>query len=224
MTNPPRRRRDGYAEKRDYKAEQEIIDAVLASQWGGRRWTGSERPGDAYNHIDRVMIARDGRRGPGLPVSAFAEVKDRPKFSPASMKTVLLDVNKWQHLTTLYEQTMAPTYWFARFPQEDNVVAVYDFAGWRRTIRSELFECRYGGRKDRDDPEDIQPLIYIDRGEFKTLAELDDEVMEADRAVHVNAEADKLAELPADPAEREWLAEHGDPVLNDLRIRKGSKL
>ena len=189
----------------DLKNEQEIVDAVLASQWGARRWIAEEKPGGNYCAIDRVMIARNGRGGPGRSVSAFAEVKHRPSYDP-DFPTVLLDLGKWQSLTTLYEQTMAPTYWFARFPKEDNVVAVYDFAGWRRTIRSELFECRYGGRKDRPNKDgtpsiDIQPLIYIDRGEFKTLAELDEELMEADRAVHVNAEADEhVNQTPEGPS------------------------
>ena len=94
----------------------------------------------------------------GGEVKAFAEVKNRPKFN---YPTYLLSLDKWSKAIALSESTGKPSVLVVRLVDK---VMYYVFS------KSDLpMEIREGGRWDRGDEDDIEPVVLIPIGKFKQV-------------------------------------------------------
>lgn len=95
---------------------------------------------------------------------AWVEVKSR-KVSVATYPSYFLSLSKWLVGLALARETGRP--FFLVFKFIDKIV--YINSDWVVGINARRWWPELGGRTDRGDPADIEPLALIDAGWFKEL-------------------------------------------------------
>ena len=139
-----------YESEEDRKNEEEIIKTILSVNRDGL----SYRKMPMSYKMDYAITEGEGN----FPqVVAFVEVKDKRAFKP-HYKNILCSTAKWQSMVMTYIATHVPC-WYA--------VRVGGGIGVIRAKPLLLFEVRYGGRTDRNDPEDQHPCVLIPVEKFK---------------------------------------------------------
>lgn len=129
------------------KAEEDRIASLLEEQWGFEVWKTR-----AYCPFDRVMVK-------GGAVKAFCEIKVRK----ASYPTYWIGLDKWAALVTYSEAVEVPCALIVAWPMagEEAVMAIRVKRGPRAIVM--------GGRRDRGDPDDIEPMVVLPIEEFDLI-------------------------------------------------------
>lgn len=95
----------------------------------------------------------------GNDVSAWLEIK----FRNASYPTYLISLHKWMKGIELSEATEKPFILVVSWPVQNERVILF------RALKREPVRVVLGGRKDRGDPADIEPMVEIPISQFKRL-------------------------------------------------------
>jgi len=138
-----------YESEEDRKNEEEIIRTILSVNRDGL----SYRKMPMSYKMDYAITEGEGN----FPkVVAFVEVKDKRAFKP-HYKSIICSTAKWQSMVMTYFATGIPC-WYA--------VRVGGGIGMLLAEPGHRFEARYGGRKDRNDPDDQHPCLLLPVEEF----------------------------------------------------------
>lgn len=92
-------------------------------------------------------------------ITAWFEIKHR--F--ASYPSYRLSLHKWMRGIELSEITGKPAFIVVSWPVDGKREVIY------RAINRDPVKVVLGGRKDRGDPDDIEPMVEIPVGEFKRV-------------------------------------------------------
>lgn len=136
--------RPTYESEEDRKNEEEIIKSILSVNRDGL----SYRKMPMSYKLDYAITEGEG----SFPkVIAFVEIKDKRSFKP-HYKSIICSTAKWQSMVLTYFATGVPCWYAVRIP-----------CGGIGMIRASAgeFEARYGGRTDRDDPDDQHPCLLL---------------------------------------------------------------
>ena len=143
--------RPTYERERDRIAEEEII-----IRWCEHYKFAWEKLPGGYALIDFAIFKPSG------PMEGVAEVKDRPGWKD-QYGTVFLSLQKMRELYLYYEM---------------GIPAVFIIRTHGTIIRHVRIDARvkdwsiwWAGRRDRDDPDDLEPCYHIPIDDFKTLNE-----------------------------------------------------
>jgi len=122
----------------------------------------------------RAIESRAKKRGVKLPMSyrmdyamiteqkeitSWIEVKTR-KHNKGRYETLAIGLNKLMAGIALEERTKLPFFL---------IIAWDDFIGYIRISSLEGFKIAMGGRTDRDDDQDQEPMVHIPVEQFKEL-------------------------------------------------------
>lgn len=94
-------------------------------------------------------------------IKAFAEVKYRSKIYP----TYLISAHKWQAAINLSEILNIPALLVICWPDEND----NRFVIWTQMKRGKHHKIIHGGRFDRNDEQDSEPMVELNLSVFKRL-------------------------------------------------------
>ena len=139
-----------YESEEDRKNEEEIIKTILSVNRDGL----SYRKMPMNYRMDYAITEGDG----SFPkVIAFVEVKDK-RSHKNHYKNIIAGTSKWQSMVVTHLATGIPCWYAVRIPC-GGIGIIKASAGRGYTIK-------YGGRKDRNDPEDQHPCIILPIEDF----------------------------------------------------------
>lgn len=98
----------------------------------------------------------------GKEVKALAEIK----FRNASYDTYIVGLRKYSDMLNLHQASGLPCLLVVCWPEGGKRVIKYT------TITSKPTKVIHGGRTDRGDSQDVEPMAEIAMSEFKTVGEL----------------------------------------------------
>ena len=90
-------------------------------------------------------------------IVTMAEIKFRDREYP----TLMLSLHKWQQNVLLAQVSGVPVLLVWSFPRNGNRMVLYT-----RIVPERKFVVGMGGRWDRGDEQDTEPVIYLNQGEF----------------------------------------------------------
>lgn len=141
--------RSKYQSEEDLKNEREVV-AVLCDAWKCK----AEKTPDFYPVDWSFQKDRE--------VKALGEIKCRDK----SYQTYMLSLHKFSEMCKQSETTGVPYLLIVRWPEKD--VKVIRWVSVKRDI---VLRVIHGGRKDRGDPQDMEPMVEIDLAAFKLITQ-----------------------------------------------------
>jgi hypothetical protein len=103
-----------------------------------------------FNQFDYAAI-RNGK------IVAFLEVKRR-KCHSTKYKTIILSLTKVLLAHQIYSATNVETFFVVRWNDKTGICSIVD-----------KFDVSIGGRVDRGDPSDIEPVCHINVGKFRGI-------------------------------------------------------
>lgn len=134
--------RPTYENSDSLQQEREVAELL------GKKWKCRVIKLPRAYHVDYALV-RDGLKG-------WAEIKCRNK----RYDTYMLSLHKALNGLTLAEQTKAPLYLVVRIP---------DGIHWVQMSRTMVGDIDFGGRADRGDWQDREPVIHIEMDLFRRL-------------------------------------------------------
>jgi hypothetical protein len=137
-----------YEQSSDIANEQRVAEK-LSELWNFDSW---KRNPPRYP-ID-ISLMR------GTRIKAFAEIKCR-NVPSGTYNTYMLSAGKAMSARTLTEVTGLPCFLVVRWT---------DCLGWIDLETAEPLYVGWGGRSDRDDSQDMEPVMHYDIIKFKELA------------------------------------------------------
>ena len=96
----------------------------------------------------------------GKEVMAWAEIKCRD----ASYPTFIISLKKWMDGLELAEASGSPFLIIVSWPVDGVRILMY------HRVERKLIRVIFGGRTDRSDPDDVEPLVEIPVTSFKVIA------------------------------------------------------
>lgn len=96
----------------------------------------------------------------GNTIAAWAEIKHR-KNKAADFDTYLLDLQKYRELSALEADTALPVFLIVRW--------ACGTLAFHKITQARNYRVWFGGRTDRGDTQDQQPLLEIPMTEFETI-------------------------------------------------------
>lgn len=142
--------RPTYETAQDVEHEQQVID-LLCKAWN---CTANKTP---------KFYCVDWSVGYGNEVKAMVEIK----FRNASYPTYILSMHKFTEMCKSAEASRLPFLLVVCWPEQGQRVVKYV------EVKHDLHKrVILGGRRDRGDWQDVEPLVEIDASKFKTVGVL----------------------------------------------------
>jgi hypothetical protein len=136
-----------YETQHDLDHEKEIADLL------SKKWSADFHKLPIKNNVD-FLVTREGK---GI---AFIEYKHREKLSFEAFPTYMVSLDKWMKMRDIQNNTGLPCHLVVRFKE---------LTAWVNCDAD--FHIGINGRKDRNDPQDIEPMAYIDMKAFKFITQ-----------------------------------------------------
>lgn len=137
--------RQSYKSERDRQNEH-----VVASNLAAHIRLTPRKIASKFYPCDYAFLRKDR-------IIAMAEIKYRDRGYP----TLMLSLHKWQQNLLLAQASGVPVLLVWSLPRDGNRVVLYT-----RIVPERQFIVGMGGRLDRGDEQDIEPVIYLNQGEF----------------------------------------------------------
>lgn len=139
--------RPTYETQADQQHEQAVVDLLC------RKW-------DCSAHKTPKFYSVDWSLGKGRVVKAMAEIK----FRNASYPTYILSLHKWVDMCTSSIMSGLPYLLVVCWPEDGKRVVRY-----LRAEHGVHDRVIHGGRTDRGDSQDVEPLVEISVSKFKLV-------------------------------------------------------
>ena len=136
-----------YEEAQDRRNELEVI-RILEKKWPD--YSFKKLPSKYY--VDFAAIHKDG-------ITAWVEIKCRNN-NHNLYKTYMISMDKVIHGLSFAEKTNKDFTLFVRWK---------DVIGWVTIDSIDKYSIEIGGRKDRGDTQDVEPVIHIPIEDFKII-------------------------------------------------------
>lgn len=141
-----RQSRPTYETKQDVVNEYSVIDKIRM------KWNVTARKMPPFYQVDWALMR-------GTKVHAFVEIKCR-KNKRSQYATLMLSLHKWLNGMRLSQETGIPFLLIVRW--EDGIYYLKP----RFDLKPEV---AVGGRTDRDDPDDMEPVVLIPTNWFEKV-------------------------------------------------------
>lgn len=137
-----------------YETEENIENELGVIPLLQKQWNCTILRTDKLSYRDFDLV-RDGK------VVAIAEFKKRTN-TKATYPTYMLSSAKFQLITAAANRLKVPALLIVEWTDQIGYVAL-------SKLKHGDFVVKAGGRTDRNDPQDIEPVIYINLGLFKEI-------------------------------------------------------